>query len=569
MRKSYSIRHYVKIALFITFLAVVLDLAITIASISIVKQQSARSLQDTANLYLNRINHDFAYMSHYMGWTLANDDSMKKMTAAQPNSAVFIKANSGLFQRFTELQKNYGQEYNFFVYLKKQDFFLNCAPLSISYPEYRELKEQVESFADRNVYDFFYSNWTPIRLRSRYYVMNIVPYHDRYLISLISADNLIRPLRQIDLGRNGYVSLVDRSGGSLSSPVGRGDAASGAGGERSALLNLFQSRTVVSGQFSQATFRVNLVFQFGAFEKFVIAQSLIMLLFLLIAGTLSVVLFYFNKKVLKPIQIFSRNLALLKENGESLNFQSSRMIELEHANEQFHQLIGQIKKIKIDLYERELDKQKMQLDYMKLQIKPHFFLNCLTSIYSMAQMRMHEEIERMALSTSRYFRYIFQSGNDFVRLEDEFEHARVYLDIQKHRYRDALTYRIEKEQGTEEVRIPPLVIQTFIENAVKYAVSRQDEVRIQLAASRTGQEGEEAVVIRIADTGPGFAPDILEKLRSGQPLDQTNGTRIGIMNTVQRLAYLYRNEANVSFDNRDGGGACVTLRLPVAPPEAV
>lgn len=562
--KQYPLRHYVNIMFLISFIVLILDFAISISAISIVKQQATRYLQDTAGLYLDRINHDFAYINHYTGWTLANDESLKAMTTSPMNSREFFEANENLHKRFTELQKNYGQEYNFFVYLKKQSFFLNCAPISISYSDYQALKEQIIANArqDRNVYEKLYSKWTPVRVNGKFYITNIVPYYDSYMISLVSADNLIRPLREINLGENGFVSLIAENGQSITSPVSNRGQVLNDVPQASSSPGLFQAGTTVNGQFTNATFHVKLVIQFGTFEKIMIAQLLILLLAVIITCSLGFILLYFRNKVLRPIKKFSYNLAFWTEDGEPLEFQGSKIIELEKANKQFLNLIGQIKKFKIDLYERELEKQRIQLDYMKLQIKPHFFLNCLTSIYSMAQMQMHEEIERMALSTAKYFRYIFQNDGDFVKLEDEIEHVRIYLEIQKHRYQNALAYRIEQEENLTEAEIPPLVLQTFVENAVKYAVSRVAEARIELAAGLQLDAGEERLVIRISDTGPGFPPDILEKLQSGVPLDQTAGTRIGIMNTLQRLDSLYDKQAAVSFFNKEDGGACVILSLP-------
>ncbi|CAM4403890.1 MAG: histidine kinase [Paenibacillus macerans] len=562
--KQYPLRHYVNIMFLISFIVLILDFAISISAISIVKQQATRYLQDTAGLYLDRINHDFAYINHYTGWTLANDESLKAMTTSPMNSREFFEANENLHKRFTELQKNYGQEYNFFVYLKKQSFFLNCAPISISYSDYQALKEQIIANArqDRNVYEKLYSKWTPVRVNGKFYITNIVPYYDSYMISLVSADNLIRPLREINLGENGFVSLIAENGQSITSPVSNRGQVLNDVPQASSSPGLFQAGTTVNGQFTNATFHVKLVIQFGTFEKIMIAQLLILLLAVIITCSLGFILLYFRNKVLRPIKNFSYNLAFWTEEGEPLEFQGSKIIELEKANKQFLNLIGQIKKFKIDLYERELEKQRIQLDYMKLQIKPHFFLNCLTSIYSMAQMQMHEEIERMALSTAKYFRYIFQNDGDFVKLGDEIEHVRIYLEIQQHRYQNALAYRIEQEENLAETEIPPLVLQTFVENAVKYAVSRVAEARIELAAGLQLDAGEERLVIRISDTGPGFPPDILEKLQSGVSLEQTAGTRIGIMNTLQRLDSLYDKQAAVSFFNKEDGGACVILSLP-------
>ncbi|MGG4034034.1 histidine kinase [Paenibacillus cisolokensis] len=565
--KMYSIKHYVKMLLLISFITLILDLIISFASIALVQQQSARYLQDAADLYINRINNNFSYLNHFMGWTLANDEDVEVMTSTvDSNDADFIKAQRNLYKRFSELQKSFGREYNFFIYLRNKNFLLNSAPMNLSFPEYQALKKQITDYAEEKIiYEKFYSQWTTIDLHNRYYIINIVPYYDSYMISLISADDLIRPLREINLGGNGFVSLMNEKGERVTRPVSNNGKLLLDDPDKSSLLDRLHIGTTVNRAFSNASFYVKLVIQFGAFEKIMIAQLLVVLLAVIIACNLCFIMLYFQKKVLKPIKNFSNNLAILTNDGEPIDFKSSKMVELEKANRQFIDLVTQIKQIKIDLYERELEKQKIQLDYMKLQIKPHFFLNCLTTIYSMAQMQMHAEIQNMTLSISKYFRYIFQNGQDFVRLEDEIEHVRTYLEIQKQRYRNAFDYRIEQAERTADVRIPPLVLQTFIENAMKYAVSREYEVQVVLTVTRQVVEDEEMTVIRISDTGPGFPPPVLDSLVNGQPLDQTEGTRIGIMNTIQRLEHLYHNKAQVRFSNREGGGACVVLYLPDHP----
>lgn len=565
--KMYSIKHYVKMLLLISFITLILDLIISFASIALVQQQSARYLQDAADLYINRINNNFSYLNHFMGWTLANDEDVEVMTSTvDSNDADFIKAQRNLYKRFSELQKSFGREYNFFIYLRNKNFLLNSAPMNLSFPEYQALKKQITDYAEEKIiYEKFYSQWTTIDLHNRYYIINIVPYYDSYMISLISADDLIRPLREINLGGNGFVSLMNEKGERVTRPVSNNGKLLLDDPDKSSLLDRLHIGTTVNRAFSNASFYVKLVIQFGAFEKIMIAQLLVVLLAVIIACNLCFIMLYFQKKVLKPIKNFSNNLAILTNDGEPIDFKSSKMIELEKANRQFIDLVTQMKQIKIDLYERELEKQKIQLDYMKLQIKPHFFLNCLTTIYSMAQMQMHAEIQNMTLSISKYFRYIFQNGQHFVRLEDEIEHVRTYLEIQKQRYRNAFDYRIEQAERTADVRIPPLVLQTFIENAMKYAVSREHEVQVVLTVTRQVVEDEEMTVIRISDTGPGFPPPVLDSLVNGQPLDQTEGTRIGIMNTIQRLEHLYHNKAQVRFSNREGGGACVVLYLPDHP----
>jgi sensor histidine kinase YesM len=445
----------------------------------------------------------------------------------------------------------------------------NIAPMTLSYPDYQELKKLIDTYVEnKKVYEQF-SNWTLALVNDKYYIINIVPYNDRYLIGLISADDLVRPLRQLNLGENGYASLVDHNGNIFSSPISNSGEVLQKDVAKTSLLNHLQSRTNVSRPFSKASFTVNMVIKFGSFEKIMIAQLLIMLLFLFITLMLGVIILYIKKRVLKPILNFSKNLTLIIEENEPMELKSSKISELEQANIKFINLVEQIKKYKIDIYERELAKQRIQLEYMKLQIKPHFFLNCLTTIYSMAQMQMYEEIENMTISTSKYFRYIFQNGQNFVRLQDEIEHVRIYLEIQKNRYRNAFTYRIEQAEDTYDVRIPPLILQSFIENSVKYAVPRVNKVQILLNVSRCLEEEQETAVIRISDSGPGFSSDVLDKLTNGQSLDQTKETHIGIMNTLQRLEYLYDKKAKIRFSNIEDGGACVTLYIPYLAEEKI
>ncbi len=565
--KLYPIQHYVKIILVISFTALILDFIISFASIAIVKQQSARDLRDTAYLYINRLNGDFSYINHFMGWTLANDDNIKIMNTHDTDDNAFIKANESLYRRFVELQKSYDQSYNFFLYSSQKNFMLNIAPMRLSYKAYQELQQQIKAFIeDKIIYEKYYSRWSTVQLADQFYILNIFLYHDNYMICLIAADDLIRPLRQINLGENGYASLWTEDGQLTTSPISSKGKPLEVDQERSAFWNAFQTKTTVKGEFDNASFYVKLVIQFGAFEKIMIAQLLIILLAFIVACSLSFIMLYFRNKVLQPIKSFSYNLSFWKEDGEPLDIASSKIVELEKANKQFAQLVNQIKTYKIDIYEREIEKQRIQLDYTKLQIKPHFFLNCLTTIHSMAQMDMTEEIQQMALSISVYFRYIFQNGKDFVRMEDEIEHVRVYLDIQRSRYQDTFFYQIEREAAVCETPIPPLILQTFIENAIKYAVARDQHSHISLTVERGQLSDEKMVVITISDTGPGFPPEVLDKLQHAQSLDQSGGTQIGIMNTILRLEYLYGSRARIEFANC--GGACVKLYLPEFPPHS-
>ena len=152
-----------------------------------------------------------------------------------------------------------------------------------------------------------------------------------------------------------------------------------------------------------------------------------------------------------------------------------------------------------------------------------------------------------------------------VPVKNELEHIKNYMEIQKMRYGDTFSYEIHAEEGTENIRIPPILIQTFIENAIKHSNTFDDPIiiRTDIAWMTAGGNSHENIQIQVMDTGCGFSEDILQSLNSAIPLEPQNGHRIGITNAIQRLNLLYgQGEAVITFSNLPSGGACVTILLP-------
>ena len=88
--------------------------------------------------------------------------------------------------------------------------------------------------------------------------------------------------------------------------------------------------------------------------------------------------------------------------------------ELQMTNATFNQMLERIRALKIESYERELEKKQTQLQYYRAQIRPHFYLNCLKNIYSLAERREFANIEQSILYLSGYLRYTFQDNADTV-----------------------------------------------------------------------------------------------------------------------------------------------------------
>jgi len=134
-----------------------------------------------------------------------------------------------------------------------------------------------------------------------------------------------------------------------------------------------------------------------------------------------------------------------------------------------------------------------------------------------------------------------------------------YLRIQQLRFPGRITFVIEMEGNVGEIPIPPLVVQPFIENAVKHGFDFMDEpFHIEIRARL--EEG--SCRIRIADNGSGFPEEVLAELQSGSYFMRNDDLHLGMRNSYHRLHLLYGSGAGLSFGNGRDSGAWVELEIP-------
>ena len=201
-----------------------------------------------------------------------------------------------------------------------------------------------------------------IEMDENYYLYHLLEYENRKFISLIAVDDILLPLQEINLGDKGTLMIKNDANGLLS---GSEEEIS-----KSKLNSIFTSYLVFDQNDTRLPFSLYVsVDHFSAYEKIAIAQFVLVLATIVISLILFLILGYLRNKVLSPIQNFSKNLSEINNNNEKIDISSS-IIELEEANEQFKGLMNEIKKLKIDYYEQEFEKKQIQMDFMKLQIKP-------------------------------------------------------------------------------------------------------------------------------------------------------------------------------------------------------
>jgi two-component system, LytTR family, sensor kinase len=207
------------------------------------------------------------------------------------------------------------------------------------------------------------------------------------------------------------------------------------------------------------------------------------------------------------------------------------------------------------LADAESAAQAAQVRALRYQVNPHFLFNTLNSLSSLVMTGRSDRAEAMLMALSTFFRtsLSFDPMAD-VTLAEEIDLQRLYLDIEKARFPDRLQVEIVVPPELEQARLPALILQPLIENAIKYGVSKSRKaVVIRIEARHLG---DRRMVLEISNWLKHGGKDEL-------PAATHEGTGLGLVNVCQRLEARFGSRASCRFGPIASGGFKVALTMPV------
>lgn len=269
-----------------------------------------------------------------------------------------------------------------------------------------------------------------------------------------------------------------------------------------------------------------------------------------------------------PIRPMKLTLKALQDGSEKapLLSTSSRCVEVQQMVTVLNGMLGDIQRLQAQLYEDQLAKTKLELQFLKSQITPHFLINCLNTFAFLASSNDENDRDaahRLTQTLSQHIRYSFASG-ELIPLSQEFDHLDNYLELASIRYPGSLGYELTLPEACKAACLPPMALMTLCENTVKHNLIMGEWLKITVTAQLLEQDGGQFVHICFLDNGTGFPPEALE--RSNHILERAeevrNGQHIGIYNVVKSCQLAFRDKAHIVFSNEPGAGARVDIRVP-------
>lgn len=235
--------------------------------------------------------------------------------------------------------------------------------------------------------------------------------------------------------------------------------------------------------------------------------------------------------------------------------------EVGEVAECFNKMVYAIKELIDENYVITLAEKESELAALQAQINPHFLYNTLDSLYWQAMNADNEEIAESILALSQLFRLVLSQGKREVTVGQETELVSSYLQIQKMRFSKRLEYKIDVEDSVKKAKIPKLILQPFVENAIVHGF---ENVSTPCELTVSGIREENRIRFEIRDTGIGMRQEQIDEIWEEEP-DQYRKQRIGryaIKNIRERLQRKYQDRFTLEIQSEVGKGTTVILIVP-------
>ena len=283
-----------------------------------------------------------------------------------------------------------------------------------------------------------------------------------------------------------------------------------------------------------------------------------------------VVIWLFYKRLFHPFTQFITGLEAAEKEEDFNKLSENNILELEDINRKFKILLHRLKDMRIALYEQEITKKQTELELLQEQVRPHFFLNCLSLVHSLADRDGSWEITELLEDLSGYIRYLFGPTANLKKISEEINHVKLYIQLQHKRYGDAFSCTIDIDKDLLDYFIPKLMLQTLVENSIQHnAIYEQQPVEVSLFMTKEIIENEIWLYCCVSDTGKGFSDSVMDAILHDREIFRDGRRHIGLSNLKERLKLIYGNDASFHLSNMaDNYGAIVEVRIKLSRTKA-
>lgn len=394
------------------------------------------------------------------------------------------------------------------------------------------------------------------------------------LLVALNFDAVRSICTSIDLGKRGYVFIVDRDGAIIYHTQREQRASDSSRIWREKLLSTEGGNFVAgSGQnrriYSTATSRETgwKIVGVSYMNTLLGDNRLVEVTYLALGGaSLAIVILLsllVSFRISRPVKLLTRSMEQVERGNFDVHVKVGTNDEIGRLGGTFNMMIARIRDL-MEQNERVHEaKRRAELQALQAQINPHFLYNTLDSVIWAAESKRHEEVVTMVSSLAKLLRLSIGNGAEIVTIGEEIEQLRNYLVIQKIRYCDKLDYLVAVDEELYRSRIPRTLLQPLVENSIYHGIKeKKGGGTVEIVGRRTS----DGLLIQVIDDGVGMEEAMVRSLLSGSSAAagvESEGAGVGVRNVHERIQLYFGKAFGLSFRSAPGQGTTVEVRLPL------
>ncbi|MBM6668340.1 histidine kinase [Lacrimispora saccharolytica] len=518
-------------------------------------------ITDTAGLYVERVNQDIHQINAELIQMLNNDKNVSQIPEKIQSAQSEYYELLGDIQNENRLMKiRYKEVQSFFVYAGIPDVLIGDNGTVFSESKVDGFLKELRDFS-REVCqkDYGTAKWDYLYAEGNTYIIGWYSRNEKVLGCVIEMDTVFSMIHEMTQ-RYQVLTFMEKPDGTTIFPENFQEE-----GTELDSNDINENHGIYRYQLGTlGKLAVYILPDGGIMEDVLELQAILVILITFLMILCAVQVFRYYHSLMRPLQSFVQGITDLEEEQQLNENGNNNILELEVVSDRFRGLLRKIQSLKIAIYEKELNEKKAELEYMQEQIRPHFFLNCLSLIHGIADAQGEEKITYITRVLSEYIRYNYRDSDKERNLQEELEHVKKYVELQKLRYgEDAFRFEVIEDAQVGESHIPSLVLQTLVENSVVHAVNLDRMVEISVYITSEVYEDGKYLYLCVSDTGKGFSPEIMEAIEKDLPIVYNGRKHVGLQNIKRRLMLLYGERASMTIQNMgENYGAIVEIRIP-------
>lgn len=509
-------------------------------------QENSASLKMWSNQLTSRVNAIYEHVYELL-ITLYNNTELRSDTPIM-NARTKIKIIEMMDEKLLVSEDTDA----FFVYDSHNDFFLFSAKSSLSGPEILALKEITRGNAVELREQFGSKTWRIVSIKGSDYLFKSVQL-GKYTVGAVSNTKyyVIEDSYSV-LGWEPVCLLSTQDGEFTFSKNGAGEE------HDSNLVTVCAAVPVLQGE---VTLSVRPDTMFGGGN---LLSLLLILDSALCVVLVLVLLIVLNRDVARATRklVFANQALASGQKDYRLDPKTAGSQEFAILYQSFNDMAEQILRLRIEAYDMAIREEENKLSMLRAQIKPHSFLNAITTISNMTYASRPEEIRAYIASFARYVRYMLNMSSTWTTVEGELDHIRNYLKMQETRFPGSITCTMDCPPELQNHPIPFLLLFTLVENSIKHAMTLYEPLGITVSCQRVEEENFSGIRLVEEDTGSGFTQEALDKLFESNPDSLFVKEHLGLTNVRYTLKLIYHRNDLLRISNRECGGAHIEIRIP-------